>query len=353
MRKIQLENIEIGTKLARSIYNSKQQMLLREGTVLTVNFIERLKNLGYTSVYVNDGLVDDVRFDEVISEKTRLQAISCLNDISNNIQTNNGFSVSCAKQVVSDIVSELLNNRQILLNLSEIRSYDDYTFGHSVNVTAISTMIGISLHYTQQKLQDLALAVLLHDIGKTKIPPKIINKPGKLTPEEFEIIKKHTWEGFEILRSNPEIKITSAHVALQHHERCDGSGYPRNLDGDNILEFARVSAIADVFDALTNDRCYQAKIPAHKAYKILLEKSGSHFDNDILGKFSQKIALYPQGTKVLLNDGRSGLIIRQNYSAPTCPVVRIFWELDKELSQSVEVNLLDEPGLAIDEVLKN
>lgn len=353
MRKLNLEQIEVGSKLARSIYNSKSQMLLGRGTILTIQFLERLKGLGYTSVYIDDGLIDDIAVDEVISEETRLQAVSCLKEIGEDIQKNKTFSVALAKQVVSRLIDDLITNREMMLSLSDIRSYDDYTFNHSVNVTVISAMIGMSLHYNQIKLHDLSLGVLLHDIGKIQTPLEIINKPGRLTAEEYNVVKQHTWHGFELLRNNPEIKITSAHIALQHHERCDGSGYPRNLQMDEILEFARISAIADVFDALTNDRCYRKKIPVHQAYDILMENSGSHFDNYILDRFIQKIALFPQGTKVRLNDGRSGLVIRQNNTCPTRPVIRLFWQLGRELIKPVEVNLLDEPNLAIVEALSS
>lgn len=351
MRKVDLDDIQTGLKLALPVYNSKNQMLLGQGTSLTAKFINRLKELGYTSVYIDDGLIDDVAIDEVISEETRLQAVSCLTVVSEDIQKGKTFNVSLAKKVVSDIIDDLIANREMLLNLSDIRSYDDYTFYHSVNVTVISLMIGMSLHYSQNRLHDLGLGVLLHDIGKTQIPLEIINKPGKLTDEEYAIVKKHTWHGFELLRSNPEIKITSAHVALQHHERCDGSGYPRNLQGEDILEFARISAIADVYDALTNDRCYRKKLPVHKAHEILLESAGSHFDSYILDRFIQKIALYPQGTKVMLNDGRSGLVISQNHTSPTRPTVRLFWHGEGELPKPVEVNLLHEPALTIAQVM--
>jgi len=238
-----------------------------------------------------------------------------------------------------------------MVNLSDIRSFDEYTFCHSVNVAVISITIGMTLYYPRSKLLDLGLGVLLHDIGKTQISKDILNKPGKLTEEEFSLIKKHTWYGFDMLRSDPEIKITSSHVALQHHERIDGSGYPRQLKGRMIHEYARISAIADVFDALIHDRCYRPKLPVHEVYKYFVEQTYSQFDNYFLDHFIQKIALYPQGTKVLLNDGRSGFVIKQN-NIPTCPVIRLFWHYGKDLPKPVEVNLINEISLSITEVLE-
>ena len=305
MRLISLDKVKPHMKLGRSIYRATGEMMLCKGTILTVQFIERLNELGYTSLYVSDELIDDVVFDEVISEKTQLRAVECLQGVMNNVRKGRTFNTEAVKDVVSCIVEDLLDSRDIMVNLSNIWSFDEYTFDHSINVTVISIIMGIGLHYTKGRLQDLGMGVILHDLGKILVPGEIINKPGKLTVEEYEIIKLHTWHGFEMLRSNPKIKITSAHVALQHHERYNGSGYPRGLVGKRILEFARITAIADVFDAISNNRCYRSKFPVHKVYEYLLENSGTGFDPLILDSFIQKLALFPKGTKVLLNDGRN------------------------------------------------
>ncbi len=352
IRRVDLDYVKAGSKLARNIINPNGTMLLSQGTILTDKFIERLKNLNYTSVYIDDGYIDDVVVDEIISEKTRSQALHCIQAAARDIAHHRVIKVPSVKKVVSEIIEDLIRNQEMMLSLSDISSYDDYTFNHSINVTVVSVMIGMCLFYSQEKLRDLGLGVLLHDIGKTQIPSEILTKPAKLTKEEYEIIKKHTWHGFEILRANPEIKITSAHVALQHHERYDGSGYPRRLKGRRILEFARIASIADVYDALSNDRCYRRKLPAHEVYEHLLTQTGIHFDSNILDRFIQKIALYPQGTKVRLNDGKTGYVIKQNSMSPERPLVRLFWHHERELPRPEEINLLYSPTLNIIEVLE-
>lgn len=351
MRRIDIDKVETGSRLARSVYNSNGQTLLSQGTLLSSDFIERLKELGFSSVYIEDGFIDDVSLDNLISEETRNQAVACVKEVMANIRSEQTFQACKVKKVVSDIVEELLVNGKMMMNLSDIRSFDDYTFFHSVNVTVLSITIGMTLFYPRQKLLDLGLGVLLHDVGKTQIPLGILNKPGKLTDEEFGFVQKHTWFGFEILRNHPEIKITSSHVALQHHERIDGSGYPRQLKGNDILEYARISAIADVYDALVHDRCYRRKLPIHKVYEYFVEQTNSQFDSHFLDRFIQKIALYPQGTKVLLNDGRSGFVIKQS-DVPTRPLVRLFWQHGQELAKPVELNLQDEGSLSIKDVIE-
>lgn len=352
MRKINITNIEVGSRISKTIYNSKGQVLLSAGTVLTGRYVKRLKELGFTSVFVDDGLIDDISLDEAISEETRVQAVNCIRSIMQNVSKNNVVHTAPVSKAVDCIIDDLLKNREIMLNLSDIRSYDDYTFSHSVNVTVISVFIGMCLHYRKDRLKDLGMGVLLHDVGKTHIPPDIINKPGKLTAEEYELVKKHTWYGFETLRKSPGIKLTSAHVALQHHERQDGSGYPRSLKGDEIIEFARISAIADVYDAMTSDRCYRKSIPVHKVCQYLAESSGRQFDSHILDRFIEKVALYPQGTRVTLNDGRSGIITKQNNGIPTRPVVRLFWTKKGHLPKPLNVNLAEHLELTIEDILE-
>lgn len=353
MRLISLENVREDMILGKSLYRGNGELLLSQGTKLTPQFIKRLKELGYHSVYIYNELLSDIDFDDAVSEKTRLQAIECIGELTDKVRKGRTAELEPVKNVVSNIVEELLSSRDIMLNVSNILNFDEYTFDHSVNVTVISVVIGMTLYYSKDKLVDLGMGVILHDVGKTLVPTEILRKPGKLTEEEYEIIKQHTWHGFELLRVNPQIKITSSHVALQHHERYNGSGYPRGLKGKKIIEFARISAVADVFDAMTNDRCYRSKFPVHKVYEYLLENSGVGFDPIIVENFVQKIALFPKGTKVMLNDGRSGFVIKQNHLSPLRPVVRVFWDKGRGLTKPVEVDLLQNEFLSISSVIED
>ncbi len=353
MRLISLDKVREDMVLGRSIYRGNGELLLKSGTLLSSRYIQRLKDFGFTYVYVYNELLSDINFDDIVSDKTRVQAIACLHDLTNNVRKGRIVHLGGVKESVENIVDELIGSRDIMFNISNILTFDEYTFQHSVNVTIISVMIGVAMYYNRDKLLDLGMGVILHDLGKTLIPGEVINKPGKLTNEEYEIVKMHTWHGYEILRSNPQIKVTSAHVALQHHERYNGSGYPRGLRGKHILEFARISAVADVFDAMTNDRCYRSKFPIHKVYEYLVDNSATGFDPIIVDNFVQKIALFPKGTKILLNDGRSGFVIKQNFRSPFNPIVRLFWNNGKDLPKPVEVDLLQDENLSITDVIED
>lgn len=354
MKKIDINQVETGAILAEPIFNSCGQTILNRGTTLTPNYIERLKRLDFNSLYIMEESTDDATINEIISEKTRQKATAWMKQFLGSRKNLRDMNVPMAKEIISNIVEDINYNQDVMLNLSDSRNCDELTYEHSINVTVLSMMIGKCLHYNRDKLCDLGLGVFLHDIGKMRIPSDILYKPGALNKVEFELIKRHTWFGFEVLRDHPEIKITSAHISLQHHERFDGSGYPRNLKGTGILEYARISAIADVYDAMSTDRCYRKKLPLPEVYKYLLGNAGSHFDHYILDRFIQKIAFYPQGTKVRLNDGRSGFVIKQNNLCPNRPTVRLFWGYDgSQLPRPQEINLIQENNLVISEVIAN
>lgn len=355
MRRVYLEENLVGLRLGQPIIGINGQLLLGQGTELTEHFIGRLKSLGYSQIYIEDGLIDDSTPDELVSNVIRNQVASSIREITANFGQANKLNIVKFDKAMKVILTNVLNNKRILASLTDIRTADpnDFLFNHLINVSALSVLIGIHLYYSEQKLYELGMGVLLHDIGKIVLPDKFLCKPfDELSSEEQEIYRQHTWSGYQLLKSNPEIKLVSAAIALQHHERFDGSGYPRSLKGTNILEYARIAAIANTYDNLSNDRGNFKKLPAHKVYEHLQSRSGTCYDPKILDRFIQKIALYPQGTKVLLNNGKSGLVLRQNSSDNSRPVVRLFWLENKELSHPEEVDLLREPSLFIENVIE-
>ena len=156
--------------------------------------------------------------------------------------------------MVDQIIDELLADLSVLVNLTDIRTFDDYTFASLSNVSVLAIMTGITMGYNDLQLKELGVGAILHDLGKIRIDKSILSKTGELSKEEYEEVKRHPVYGFEILRQYQDVSLLSANVAFQHHERWDGSGYPRGLSGENILEYARIVAACDVYDALLADR---------------------------------------------------------------------------------------------------
>ncbi len=251
------------------------------------------------------------------------------------------------------MVDEVCANRNLLIHLTDIRAYDDYTFIHSVSVSILAVFAGIGLGYGESKLKELALGGLLHDVGKMFVPKEILNKPAKLTEDEMEIMKGHSLLGFELLRKNPEVSLLVAHMAFQHHERPNGSGYPRGLQGDEIHEYANIIAIADVYDALISDRPYRRGIMPHEAYEVLLELTRTQLDLNILKVLFNYVAIFPVGSLVQINTGEIGVVIKVRQQFPLNPQIRIILDAKGYAVDTVyEMNLKDRPTQFIIKVFR-
>lgn len=351
MRLVSTRYVEEGAILARPVINASGQILLQAEMVLSSTYIERLQRLGFDVVFIKDDRLEDIEVHIALSAHTREVAYQTVNSIMQNVESgNNNFNVNGIRKTVEEMINDLLYSRDIVTNLSDIQGFDDYTFHHSVNTTVLGLILGIASGYTESKLLDLGMGILMHDVGKTKVPAKILNKPTPLSADEFDEIKRHTLYGFEILRRNHDLSITSAHVALQHQEKWDGSGYPRGLKGNEIHEYGRLAAVADVYEALTSRRIYRPALQPYQAYEYIIAQSGTHFEPRILSIFAKHIAVYPNGMGVRLSNGQRGNVVKQNQSFPTRPYVRMFYQGDKLLESPINYNLAENPALFIVEV---
>lgn len=340
MRRVQLENLESGMRLGKTIFTSDGRVLLTSGMELKSNFIERLRANGIHEVYVEDDISENIEISDVVCENTRLEAKMVVKSLMDNQALSGALNEQKVKEVINKIIDELLDNGDILINLADIKSVDDYTFEHSVNVCILSLITGIGMGLGIPRLRDLGIGALLHDIGKLRIPEEILKKPSQLTVEEFEEIKKHTIYGYEILKANKNISMVSAFIALGHHERYDGSGYPLPLRSRNIHQCARIVAIADVYDALTSDRVYRRKLRPHEVVEYITSLGTNHFDKEIIDEFIKYVAVYPLGTGVILNTKERGLVIKVDKAIPTRPVVRVIYDSNNQkLDKCYEIDL--------------
>jgi putative nucleotidyltransferase with HDIG domain len=349
MRLISVDKLRPEMQLARPIYHGDgSTILLNTGCSNLISYVPKLKSLGINYIYIEDVQSQGIEVIDVVKEQTRLESTKIIHDVFAKTLANKDVNIATVKKAVTKMIGDILNNKTVLLNLMDIRTNDTYTFSHSVNVTVLALVIGRILNYSKEKLIKLGIGALLHDIGKAILPDEILNKPGKLTDEEFGIMKEHTKIGFEGIKNSYELSPLSKTIILSHHEKWDGTGYPRGIKGDEIHEFARIVAICDVFDALTSDRCYRPKWPVYEAIEFLMSYSGTHFDADLVKQFIKHIAAYPNGTPVKLNDGRKGIIQEQNEGFPTRPIIRILEDADgNQLSEYETVNLLQHLSLVV------
>jgi len=340
MRKISVSNCEAGMILGKAIPFNGATTLLEAGTELTVYYINRLDNLGISEIYIEDDISKDIVIRDVIKERTRLEAIEFIKNTMNAYCSGDMLSYIEVTAVVSKIINDILSLDDIMVNLIDIKTCDNYTFLHSVNVCVLSIITGAKLKLCYDELKELGVGALLHDIGKVMIPPQILQKKSALTDEEYEIIKQHSIMGYNILKTMPQISEVSAMVALCHHERYDGKGYISGLVKDEIHIFSRIVAIADIFDALTSDRIYRKKISINQAIDYLTVIAAPSLDSSVLCCFVKIIPPFPIGTGIILNNGEKGIVIKLNKNLPTRPVIRIVLNADgsKKLN-FYEVNL--------------
>jgi len=340
MRKISLKNVKSGMVLAKTVYTDDGRVLLNEGVLLREPFISRLHSCKIKEIYVEDEISKGIVVDDVINNQTRMEAKILVKNVMNESKINNRFNFEQVKETVDKIIDELMENPHIIYNLTDIRTVDNYTFSHSVNVCVLSLITAIKLGLTQPELKCIGVGSLLHDVGKIVIDEAILKKPSELNDEEFNEMKKHTLFGYEILNKTGEFEPDSEKIVLEHHERLDGSGYPFGIKGEEIHPFSKIVAIADVYDALTSDRIYRKRIGSHKVIEYLTNPCLNHFDQAVVKSFIKSVAIYPVGTGVLLNTGEKGIVVRISEASPARPLVRIVYNSDGSVKDNyVEVDL--------------
>jgi len=350
MRLVLTENLKKDMELAKPIYENGN-ILLNKGVKNLFKYKNKLLQLGIKHLYVEDKYSYDIEINEAIKDSTRRNGKKIVTNTFNRIK--NGFleiNTKDLKSVVEDITDELVLNEDILLNLVSLKSTSNYTYEHSVNVSVICIALGKMLGYSKNELFKLGMGGMLHDVGKTLIPEEIINKPAKLTEHEYEIIKNHPELGFNYLQQIDSVSPLSRIVVYSHHERVDGSGYPRGLKGDEIHEFARVAAIADVFDALTSDRVYRDKWPTYKAAEYIMNHTEQLFDYQLVKKFLPQVSFYPNGSEIILSTGYRAVVRAQNVGFPTRPVLRLI-EDDESNELAEELDLLKHMNIVITKVI--
>lgn len=246
-----------------------------------------------------------------------------------------------AKETVKDCVHSILRNPDALLWMSRMRSEDNYTAEHCLNVCILAIAFGRHLGMSEGELEKLGLCGLLHDVGKMRVPTAILNKVEPLTDKEFNIIKAHSVHGRNLLMSSPGVPNIAIDVAYSHHERIDGTGYPRKLKASGISDYARIVAIVDSYDAMTADRCYSRAIPSTEALKIIFNDRGTHFDERLALEYIKCVGLYPPGSIVELVNGLVGIVLETNYRYRHLPKIIVVRDLNKPLDKERIISLDD------------
>lgn len=274
-----------------------------------------------------------------IASKLYDDAKSLQHKILNSLTEHKTINVLEAKESTDAIVDSIFRNQDALSCMTRLRIKDEYLVEHSLNVSILMTLFAKHLAFDREIIEQLALGAFLHDVGKVLIPPEILHKPGKLTTQEFEVIKGHVDLGVKVLKETPELPKLVIEIVQQHHERLDGKGYPKQLSAQNISQYGRMIAIVDSYDAMTAERVYKTGMHPIKAFKILMKDAPDSFDSDLVEQFVNCLGIYPIGTLVKLVSGKLGLISRLNKKQPLLPFVRVFY--NTRLNQAIPMEELD------------
>lgn len=336
MRKVSIHSAKPGEIIAKTIFLENDNVLLGKGVQLTDRYIQRLINMGIDILYIEDKHTDDIVPEDAIRDETRKHAVDAVYATMTGLMENTVLKRRTSvpdlglafQKVFGEILTDLSSRRDILVNLCSLHVLDGYFFHHAVNVSVLAGIIGLAKGYNQQQLMELGIGALLFDIGMTQLPKELWNKRTRLNDEEKQRIRYHTEDGFNLLRNQYNISLLSAHCALQHHERYDGTGYPRQLADKQIHEYAQIVAIADVFDALISKRPYRDSYSPSEAIELLFAAGNSMFDLELVKLFLQHVAIYPIASTVTLNTGQIGVVSAVNPLAVNRPTIRILREAD-------------------------
>lgn len=323
MRYVKLDELQKGMVLANTLYDSNEKVLLKANKKLTQAYITRIQQLDISGLYIYED--DEITgHTPIVSEQTRMAALRSLKRLN----------IDDCIYVANTIVDEIKESDSMLIETLNLSTYDNYTYVHSVNVDMLSVVLGIGMGLRDDELRKLSQAALLHDIGKIAIPLELLNKPGKLTAEEYAEVQRHSQYGYNMLKNNEEVSSVTRNAVLSHHENEDGTGYPRKLTSERIHKFAKIIHIADVYDALTTKRVYKEAMNPADALEYLMANSTTMFHKDYVTTFLQYIAPYPLGVCVELSDGRTAIVTKNNPSMLSRPTVKAS---DGEIIDLVEV----------------
>jgi HD-GYP domain-containing protein (c-di-GMP phosphodiesterase class II) len=369
MRKVLVDQLRAGDRLGRDVVSTPDAPpLLRAGIRVSDSFRVSLERAGVAAVWIDDGLSEGIEPLEVLDVDTKRRATMAIRDafrvVTRTLPSGGKLSpdaIGEMTEVADLIVRDVTRNVHSAMALNDLANADGYTLKHSLSVTTLGLALGVRVMRKYGwvdvngrrrfdagggRLSALGVGLLLHDIGKLAVPAEILRKTTALDEAEWKAMREHPILGVDILKRDG-ISALSRAVVRSHHERWNGSGYPDGRAGEDIHQFARIAAVADVFDALTSDRYYRKAMPLPDACAFIERRVGVDFDPEVVEVFKSFVAPYPPGTRVVLSDGYCGFVKQVRQDAVRTPVVRLVMNPAGELIPPREIDLATMPGLTV------
>ncbi|TAK20391.1 MAG: hypothetical protein EPO26_17610 [Chloroflexota bacterium] len=362
MRQIPIDHVRPGMVLGRTVLNNRGDILLRAGTELNDRYVEMLRARGYPIVLVIDPATDDIVFADVLSERVRATVTTEVCRLYGGIsETADEASIEDSlgrmRQGIVDMVDEVIEGGS-LIALQAMRARDTYFFEHAIDGTVVALLIARRLGYDRPALQRLAAGCLTRDIGMTRVPRAVLDHPGPLSPDQWRTVRTHPAAGFAILRKFRESAVVANAVALQHHERQDGLGYPQGLrstnriathaaaGAGNIILDAEIAAVADVHDALGAERSHRAALSPERVVIELQRLAGNHLNRSIVGQLLAILPVFPVGCEVTIRSGARrgfhGIVVAVDPNELAHPIVRVLSDRDGNRIEPLEIDLREE-----------
>ncbi len=350
MRVVNVSSLKCNEVLAKPIYDDEGRVLLNVGVKLTPYYVQKLNDMGIITINIDDDISKEIMIKEGITEKTRQMSKHAVKEVIEKYfkggkADNNGIIKS-----VTTVIADVLANDDVLINVSEIRANDTNLYSHSVNVCILATLVATHMGYSMQKVRDIAVGAILHDIGKIKILNDKKTIAEFATKEDLDQYIKwnHSKVGHDFLSELNFCSAYSKSAALMHHEKMDGSGYPLKLKGNEIIDIAMLVSICNTFDNMISGIGKEAPKPIYEVIEYLIGMSNIYFDYEMVKKFTMNIAAFPTGSGVILNSYEKCIVVRQNKSMPLRPVVKTLYDKDgTEIIEPYEIDLIKDLSVFI------
>lgn len=361
MRLVPVNCVRAGTLLGKTLYNSTGSILLKQGIELNETLLTRLEENGIFLVYVDDGYSHQ-EIQDIIQPEVKLRAIDSIRNVFELIekkpknasedipdvrkmllQKSMSKYLDSVKTISAQIIQNILSSQTLMINLVDIKSYDNHAYEHCLNVAVLSLILGIEAKLSRNHLHSLFIGALLHDIGKVLLPVKARKV---LSDEDRLILREHPLKGYEYMKDSRSIDGIAKAIILQHHERYDGTGYPRKTPGEYVHQASRIVSIANCYDVLTSDTSSGKAVLPNEAMEYLMGAAGTEFDFDLVSLFVRKIVPYPPGTLVTLSNGQIAVVTEVNNNFPLRPMIRYVSRISGTVSEKT-LDLMKENSILI------